>query len=50
MVFDDLEGVREGNPPCYCGHLSRGQFERGVYVYRCARKACDFEEELEEDA
>ncbi|KAL3469920.1 hypothetical protein BJX99DRAFT_240419 [Aspergillus californicus] len=42
MVFDDWEGIRKGNPRCSCGRLSRGQFERESYVFRCARKECEY--------
>lgn len=48
MVFDDLEGIRDGNPLCECGKTSRGQIERGcAYVFRCARQQCLYREELE---
>ncbi|KAB8245617.1 hypothetical protein BDV35DRAFT_356552 [Aspergillus flavus] len=50
MVFDDWEGIRDGNPSCYCGEISRGQVEKGeAYVFRCARKQCWFKDVLEED-
>ncbi|GKZ78296.1 hypothetical protein AnigIFM56816_001854 [Aspergillus niger] len=38
MVFDDWEGIREGNPLCHCQEFSRRQIENGrVFVFRCAR-------------
>jgi hypothetical protein len=47
MVFDDWEGVRDGNPLCDCQEFSRGQIESGRdFVFRCARHECDFMEEL----
>ncbi|OJI91291.1 hypothetical protein ASPTUDRAFT_38265 [Aspergillus tubingensis CBS 134.48] len=45
MIFDDWEGIRDGNPLCRCRHLSRGQVERDdFYIFRCARGRCDFKE------
>jgi hypothetical protein len=50
MVFDDWEGIREGNPLCECGEISRGQKERGrAYVFRCARGECEYRSEDDED-
>ncbi|KAL2782381.1 hypothetical protein BJX66DRAFT_320880 [Aspergillus keveii] len=47
MVFDDWEGIREGNPLCFCEEVSRGQVESGyAFVFRCARNECEFKEEL----
>ncbi|GLA35885.1 hypothetical protein AnigIFM63309_001266 [Aspergillus niger] len=38
MVFDDWEGIREGNPLCHCQEFSRRQIESGRdFVFRCAR-------------
>ncbi|GCB18886.1 hypothetical protein AAWM_01771 [Aspergillus awamori] len=35
MVFDDWEGIREGNPLCHCQEISRRQIEGGrVFVFR----------------
>lgn len=46
MVFDDWEGIRDGNPLCDCSEYSREQIEHGrVFVFRCARKDCEFMEE-----
>ena len=46
MVFDDWEGIRDGNPLCDCSEFSREQIEHGrVFVFRCARKDCEFMEE-----
>ncbi|PKY02003.1 hypothetical protein P168DRAFT_292128 [Aspergillus campestris IBT 28561] len=43
IVFDDYEGIREGNPPCDCDEFSRVQREQGRdYVFRCARGECEF--------
>lgn len=46
-------GIRDGNPLCECGEISRGQVERGrAYVFRCARGECEYrseDEEAEED-
>ncbi|CAG7935506.1 unnamed protein product [Penicillium salamii] len=43
MVFDDWEGIRDGNPLCDCLEFSRGQIERGrAFVFRCARNDCGF--------
>lgn len=44
MVFDDWEGIREGNPFCDCDTWSRKQMELGEYVFRCARNECDYME------
>ncbi|KAL4874200.1 hypothetical protein BJY04DRAFT_41878 [Aspergillus karnatakaensis] len=45
IIFDDWEGIRDGNPECRCGEISRGQMERGWnYVYRCAKGNCVFRE------
>ncbi|KAK9622256.1 hypothetical protein V6Z98_006933 [Aspergillus fumigatus] len=50
MVFDDWEGIRDGNPLCECEEISRGQVELGcAYVFRCARGECEYRAELEED-
>ncbi|KAE8383613.1 hypothetical protein BDV26DRAFT_251305 [Aspergillus bertholletiae] len=50
MVFDDWEGIRDGNPLCHCDEISRGQVERGdAYVFRCAKGQCRFREGFEED-
>ncbi|PLB38635.1 uncharacterized protein BDW47DRAFT_104603 [Aspergillus candidus] len=47
MVFDDWEGIREGNPPCECDMSSRVQREKSrAYVFRCARGYCDFFSEM----
>jgi hypothetical protein len=47
MVFDDWEGIRNGNPLCECGEISRGQVERVGYVFRCARGECEYRAELD---
>lgn len=53
MVFDDWEGIRDGNPLCCCNEVSRGQVEDGedgeFYNFRCAKRECKFKESLEED-
>ncbi|PLN81640.1 hypothetical protein BDW42DRAFT_168316 [Aspergillus taichungensis] len=47
MIFDDWEGIRDGNPQCGCGMLSRVQKEQGsAYVFRCARRVCDFDRKM----
>jgi hypothetical protein len=47
MVFDDWEGIRDGNPLCECEEISRGQVELGcAYVFRCARGNVNIEQSL----
>lgn len=42
MVFDDWEGVRDGNPPCECDEISRVQKTGHGYSFYCARAQCPF--------
>ena len=48
VTWDDERGVRNSNPSCYCGNLSRqdqvgiGRGRRGLGFWTCATGSCDY--------
>lgn len=48
VLFDDWEGIREANPVCGCGEVSRLANDlEGICSFRCARQRCSFVRSLE---